>query len=702
MAESMENHQDHQDQPGQPARETDHYPIFPMRCDLAEGFKVDYQDPAAEIILTIDHPVAGDDCSVFYRRSADSKSCRMVLAELRYEKSDSKEINDCWNIILPRQSSQLELWHTGQGRQIVNEAIPGVGQENAASMIAENEVEALFYSVNPLNCIHFLFGSPGHLAVEKTVRSRPALPGEPPWELDEAGKVSEMAWVLRWEASDPGKHVLVLSQGVQQVATRFSGRFRLELPEATADFGTFFYQNYLGCLPLNLKLVDGFLAPKCNVLTGHVEAYRDVWSRDVAWAYEFLSLLDPAGVGTLVENFIALAIRHSQTVDPSLSPVKGHIGQADSNWGVADYWDDAAAELLILAGLHYRLTGNCGFARSNIEFYHQCAHYLLSLIPQDGYLPITSSTWDGQGALIGVEPYFVSECHAALVQMAKLDQALDNEELAGFWATAAGNIKIAALADYRQGGLWHADRGTFINHIDYKDPALASARSHNWSRSPIQERGIPRLEFMLYETIVPIWLGLMDDEKMIRQAFAWIDSHYDYCSGRAGFTLPPGINQNFMALLDVCVRQKYGIPGADRLLQLILDRASDGGIPLTESAFGSHKKTGPAHPEWRYQFYTQTHAGRTWDNSPYFGLVMSLHYGLDYSFHGWQIDDPKPIVNYGSTRLGGLRHKGAVYNLEWQGHGKISAILLNGQRMKSRQLSQESGNHEVRIILEHQ
>jgi hypothetical protein len=604
-----------------------------------------------------------------------------------------------FRIVLPRRSSMLEFWHTGTGKQLVNEAIPGVGGENARRIEAEGEREALFYSAHPDDCMLFSFSAAGKLSIEKGIRARDPLPGEPSWEMDESGKVTELFWEFLWESTEGDEPDLEIVQGIAQVAARFVGRFKLDAPDLSADFGSFISQVFLGWLPLNLTLVEGFLAPRCNVLTGQVEAYGDLWSRDATWAYAFLANVDPAGATRLISDYIALSAKHAQDSRAGMSPVVGHIGGAPSNWGIEDYWDDAAAELLMLAGLHHRISGDLAFARAHAGLCHRCAEHLLSLIREGEDLPITSSTWDGQGALIGAEPYFTALCFAGLNQLAAVDRALGSESLAARWEGAARRMRSAALEDYRKGGLWNSDRGTFINFIDYKDPGLASPRSHNWSRSAPQARGVPRAEFALYETVVPIWLGLQDDEGKIRNAYRWIDQNYDYASGRGGISFPPHVGQTFVALLDACVRQKYGIGGADRLLQAVLDRAFDGGIPMTEAAFGAYRGGGPAHPGWKFQFFPQTHSGRTWDNSPYFGLVMSLHYGLQYSSEGWELRDPKPIANYGLTAVRGIRHMRADYSIVWEGSGAIAEIFLDGKPLSGRRLGLREGSHEVRVSL---
>jgi hypothetical protein len=257
-----------------------------------------------------------------------------------------------------------------------------------------------------------------------------------------------------------------------------------------------------------------------------------------------------------------------------------------------------------------------------------------------------------------------------------LDALQQNDE-AAHYRQAAQNMKAQANRVYTEGGFWHPERNTYINYIDFKDPACRSPRIQNWSHGKRIEKGKPRTEFAHYETIFPIWMGLFDDEERIRAAYRWIDIEYSYASGRGGVRLPPFVEQDCMALIDVAVRLKYGIPGADRLLQFILDRALDGGLPLTEFHFGNYRNCGPENPDWVIRLFRNTHTGSAWNNAPYFQIVMMLHYGLNYSSGGWTISDPKPVANYPLSQVGGLRHKEAVFNVQWQGQGTVHEIWVD-------------------------
>jgi hypothetical protein len=403
----------------------------------------------------------------------------------------------------------------------------------------------------------------------------------------------------------------------------------------------------------------------------------------------------------LIADYLYLLMHYTHDEPGQRSPAMGLVTRAIASEGPAQgsYWDDAAAEVLLQAGRHYKLTGDQSFARGNLPFYERCAEFLISLIRPGEFLPVCRGSWDGQGGLKGKEPYFVAETYAGLLRLAEIEHNLGFAEKAERYASAAAAMKTQALKDYSEGGLWHTERGTFINHIDYRPLECTSPRSMNFSYGPLQPEGVIRTEYAHYETILPIWLGLLDDQDKIEAAFRWIDSHYTYASGRGGVTFPPFVSQTFIALLDVCVRLRHGIPGADRLLQLILDQAMAGGMPITEFVFGAYRNTGPLNPDWMFPLTPQTHTGRVWDNAPYFGAVMNLHYGLEYSHQGWKIGDPRPIANYPLSRVEGLRYQGATYTVTWEGWGTVKQIWLDGAPWPSNRLDLQQGSHEVKVQL---
>jgi hypothetical protein len=659
-----------------------HFALAQMRIGQAQN-----KDAIEYAVLTITesndaklviHAQYTDGSSEAWQIAVEGQKASWVITRLNNNDDDNSV---CIEILLPRQSNALEFWHTGQAEQLVNAAIPGVMEDTQDELAVPEETEVLYYSVFPRSTFRMALKDAGALTITRKTLSHPASPGDPGWEVDSQGNIQEDFWLAQWQTK--GKEIaLTCDWGVEAAARSFVGRKALHPTAPSADFGDFFWQMYLGCLPLNLRQYpNGLLAPRANVLMGPVDCYKETWSRDNTWAFEFLYLVDPVGVADLLGRYLTWRIANTSSFTGGGS--------------------DAVAELLLMAGRHFMITGDRQFARQHIAAYHAAAQHLLDL-RQDGQgLPIVHGSWDGQGfPLIGKEPYATALCYTGLMRLAEIDMALGDADSAARWRTAAQEIKTTALCDYQEGGLWHTERGTFINYIDYKDPAAWSARCSTWGgeHNP-SDIGIPRDEFALYQTVIPIWLGLLDDPAQVRAAYAWIDAHYSYASGRAGVSFPPHIMQNFIVLIDVCVRQQYGVPGADRLLQLILDHAYDGGMPLTERAFGAYFGPGPEVTSGIYHFYPHTHTGRIWDNAPYFGLVLGIHYGLEYTARGWHIGTPRPIANYPLTVLENVRYKDATYTIRWQGKGKIREIKLDGKILAEPLLSLETGEHAVEVVL---
>jgi hypothetical protein len=269
-----------------------------------------------------------------------------------------------------------------------------------------------------------------------------------------------------------------------------------------------------------------------------------------------------------------------------------------------------------------------------------------------------------------------------------MDEALNYPELAKRWRVEANKMKTAALKNYTDGGLWDHDRGTFIRFTDYRDPNHWGYKMQDWYNPGGRvEIGIPRTEFVFYETVIPIFLGLLDDPVKIKKAYEWIDSNYNYSFGRGGITMPEGWSQDFVLLFDIMNRKKYDIPRAENVLQLLLSQGMNIGMPLTETSILNHSN-------WR------VHAGRAWDNSPYFYLVINMHYGLDYTWEGWKISDPNPLKNYTLTKISNLSYKDAVYSITWKGAGKVKSIKVDGMKWTGNVLNLTKGEHDVEVFLQ--
>lgn len=586
----------------------------------------------------------------------------------------------------------LQLWQTGKGEQIINKAITTARHEHKRTLQSSDEKELIFYSARPRNIARIQASQPGSVSITDVV-DYPADLRNLPYQH------APYAWEANWTSSAPGAGTMIWQCGAQAAATHYHGRLPIRLPDVQTDFGDFFYQAALGFLPLNLRCYEGrFIAPRCNTLIGPIDAYMDVWSRDIMWACEFGWPLDPAAITELAAHYLDYTRLHSQQDNPRKSPVGLQLGPYCNH----DQWhDDAAAEVLVMAARHLTLTGNQAFARERLSFYRQCTDYLLQLRPPDRKLPLMSRTWDGQGNPMGFEPYFTALTFYAVKKMAWLEASLGDEARSTALKTAADEMQSEALRDYQQGGLWHSARGTFINFIDTKDPKLNTPLPYQWSRSDHHLPGVVRDEYAHYQTIIPIYWGLLDDPHKIHSAFKWIDDHYNYAQGCGGTTLPPFSCQNVIMLADVYLRHQYGIGGADRLLQLITDRALDGGIPFPEQAVGGYGKQGPMElgdPE--FENWTYTHSGRPWDNSPYFRIIFEQHYGLQYSHEGWRLTTPNPLAHYTLTQVNGLRHANATFDITWEGQGDLHQIWVDGKHWQKQSVDHTDGHHRIHIILQ--
>ena len=145
--------------------------------------------------------------------------------------------------------------------------------------------------------------------------------------------------------------------------------------------------------------------------------------------------------------------------------------------------------------------------------------------------------------------------------------------------------------------------------------------------------------------------------------------------------------KTFNVFKSIMNRKKYNIPRSENVLQLLLSQGMNIGMPLTETSIFNHSN-------WR------VHAGRAWDNSPYFYLVINMHYGLDYTWKGWKISDPNPLKNYTLTKISNLTHKDAVYSITWKGTGKVKLIKMDGKIWPGNILNLTKGEHNVEVFLE--
>ncbi len=612
---------------------------------------------------------------------------RVDPLSMRFEwvrQPDDPDTQLVFRVVVPSQSQTLEAWHTGKGRQIV---FGGTAPctDRLPQLESADETELLFYSVFPKNCFRLERPSGGDARIEHTAWVREPAPGEPDSGRDTSGRVHEPVWEAFWEGRAGAMVFLNCSWGATAVASDFVGRRACLFSDATLDFGPFYAQMYLGCLPLNITgATHTEVRARGSVLTEDAAA-PPASPREIAWSSEFLYLVEPAATQGLLRAQLNDAFRADSVKDPA--------------WPAAHMNDDAVAELLMMAGRCFSLDRDEICARADLEPMRRCAEYLLSLRPHDEPLPVTARTWDAQGILIGKEPYFTALCYAALNRLAFIEEAIGQFSYAARWRREAEALQQAALTSYEYGGLWHPERGIFINHLDYREPAEIGPRRQNWQTGRRVRTGTPWTDFALYENVVPFWLGLVENPELIETAYDWIDSQCTYARGRAAPKYPPYLCDTFMTLLDVCVRLRHDIPHAATLLHAVLEHALDSSIPLTQAPFGGHVPVSPNDFSELTAAARRLPAGRLLDNSPYFGIVLHLHYGLDYGKQGWHIGVPRPIDNYPLTRVLNLRHEHAVYAVTWRGRGKVKHISIDGRPHRSAWLDLTEGRHEVLVEL---
>ncbi|MBI2433205.1 MAG: hypothetical protein HYV26_10065, partial [Candidatus Hydrogenedentes bacterium] len=569
----------------------------------------------------------------------------------------------------------------GSGLQVTNDVAATRGEP--LILDAEQESELFFYSSAPKNCFRLETPSAGTLHIEGVTGVPVHLPGEAGWDYEAAEKRQQPLWDMRWVVEGSSLVRLSASWGIGAAHRDFLGRKEIHAADASADFGPFFTQMCLGCLTFNLLRTDGNgILPRASVVTGGEPEDVIAPAREIAWACEFLYLLDPKATAELLQDAIAWLAQRTCAQSPQAN---------------REMHNEEAALLLLMAGRYHKLTGDAKALKGHLPVLRTCGEHLLSLRREHEAMPIVHHTWDAQGVIQGKEPYFIALCFAGLQRLGSLEEALGDFSFAKAWTDAARAIQFAAISPFLDGGLWHAERSVFINYLDFRDPALASPHDQNWARSLLQMRPAIRQEYVHYETILPFWLELVEDPNQIQRAFEWIDGEYTYASGRGGATFPPFVQRNFVALVDVCLRQKHGIEGAARLLQLVLDRALDGGIPLTAAPFGAYSGSGPDTEA--PGMFRHSRSGQFWDNSPFFALVLNIHYGLDYSHEGWHIGAPKPLENYPLSRVTNLCHKHAVYAITWQGRGRVKRITLDGKTYHDDVLREPEGEHEVVVFL---
>lgn len=556
---------------------------------------------------------------------------------------------------VPRRRDVLQFWRTGDGEQLINEAIPHAAG-HAPALSLRDESELLFYASAARNVLRMEMPTGIALRIEA---------GSAPETIAPEGA---LAWALYWEAAPTAVLQATITCGLTNAVRHFDGAQRIFPANAGLDFDSFYARVYLGCLPLNLHRGER------GLLCAHAKAFQPagagnpratLW--EIVWACECAALLDPVIVAALARD--------------TLIPYQDAMGYAGA--GVPRLSGEEAALLLMLAGRHHMLTGDLDFAQEFLHSLRQCALHILAHRARGSFLPAVNTLGGEEERRI--EPCFTALCHAGLARLARLETALGHSQVAEWWTRAAGAMRIAACQSYEDGGLRDPERGIFIRALIPGDTPEAKPAAQT--------------EFLLRQNVIAFRLGLLDDPDHVKLAYDWIDDRYTYASGRGGVTLPPGIDRTFIVLLDVCVRQQYAVPGAERLLAFALSHALDAGLPFTDTPFGAYGGSGPTELPGDPPRVAQTCAGCLLDNSPYFDLVLREHYGLDYDHHGWHIGTPKPLAGYPLTRVTHLRHRHALYAITWQGRGRVRRILVDGTPLQGSVLTLSEGDHEVVVQL---
>lgn len=533
-------------------------------------------------------------------------------------------------LVTPAPADRFSLWQTGRGATFLS--------EDTEPLTAPDESELLCVGPTVKNSFRLDIPAGGEVTLRQVERASDVLASERGWRTAEVRAV-ETTWVL------PPVALLqmVSTWGLGYAARDFQGRQSFRPVQATLDFDVFYSRMSLAALPLYLSGGEqqhyvplsriGRSAPPAPLL-------------DIALACEFLPLADPRAAGVLMRD----------TIDRALEDVEAEIARGDGH--------QDAAVLLLLAGRYAVITGDPDFLGGRLHRLRALAEALLQRRPEGTGLPLLD-TADGPAKEIG----FISMCYAGLKRLAELEHHLASQENAKRWLTAAEIMRGAALAPFKEGGLLHPGRGVFVHCVVMDKSGHSSV--------------LVRTEFCLRQFVLPCLLGLMEDPGDIERAYDWIDDQFTYATGRGGCSCPPGAERGLFALLDVYLRQKHGLHGGDRVLQLVLDHALDFGVPMIGAPYEARRAP------------TANFA----DAAPYIGLVLGQHYGLDYTRQGWVLHNPKPLQNYPLTRVTGLRHKHATFSVTWQGRGRIKRIAVDGRTHRANVLSEVEGDHEVTVYL---
>jgi len=561
-----------------------------------------------------------------------------------------------FRLVLPRDTKTFTLWQTGSGQTVA--AAPDA---DGTLLDAPLTSEIFCMAATPKNSFRLEVPIAGPLTVQTAAGAKP-LGDEAVWALNGKDACGVPLWVLDWQVATPSVLKLEGGWGITAAARDYVGRIPFRCTDASLDFGAFYPKLLTASLPLYLDAGDGG-TPRLRATLEQPGSRAPL--RDIALAAEFWHLGDPRAAGIILRNVL------SENLDRVVDKVSR---------GTAD---EEAALLLLMAGRYHHISDDIDFIGARLTRWRELADHLLSLRPDKEPLPIARIHWPGPTLRVAKDPYFTALAFAALRRMAALEHYVGAPQRSESLLSATESMRIAACAPFDEGGLLHPGSGTFINCLDYEDPTVITPVTRNGATTTNGDDPSPRSEFLLHQNVLPFYFGLITDRAQVERAYDWIDDQYTYASGRGGATTPPGAARGLWALLDVYVRLYHGISGVDRVLQLVLDHSLDYGIPMLSEPYAARRASGANFA----------------DVSPYLGIVLGIHYGLEYTREGWRLSAPRPIANYPLTRVTNLRHRRATYSIIWQGRGRVKRVVLDGRTHRSDLLADSEGEHEVSVFL---
>jgi len=268
------------------------------------------------------------------------------------------------------------------------------------------------------------------------------------------------------------------------------------------------------------------------------------------------------------------------------------------------------------------------------------------------------------------EPIYCALACAGLNALVPLIERFGDAADTERFVAAIRGMRWAAIAPYESEGLWDPSHHCFVRGLAYSGMERASEDA-------------PRLlpGFDLEQNMIPVWLGLYPEPQWVVKLLETVDVSYTHALGRGTIEWPPGAQSPFPLLLEALMRKRFKLRHGERLLQRLIDAGRHASQP-----FAGMKPEPVAK---------LSHV------APWFGLVFGYHYGLSYDWQGWRLGDPEPLKHYPFTRVTGLQHKHAVFNVTWQGAGRVQRVLLNGAPNSEpiRLLKQDKGEHEVQVFL---